>query len=528
MLSETQKDLLELLKEIDDICTRNDIDFYLAGGSMIGAVRHAGFLPWDDDADVHMTKEAAEKFASLSSEFLPGRIVVNKDTHRDNAAVHWRYMNTNKTTMLKSYSADVPQGQFVDIFILNPITNDVSKHAEIVRKYYLYSEWVVNHFPINSVRDDSIFDEYKILREREKTEGYDKIRKELEDEIFEFPGEECDYYLVRSPGSPNPVFHKSLWGKPRRVPFEDTTMPVAEKSEEILSMSYGDRWVDVPEVVDRISHTFVSDQEIPCDLYDIDVKKFVDKKSFLKFTYEKKDLWFAHAKDRNLANSTGREVIQIPILEKIREKIGNNTVDELIKGRKYTELKEIFSEYYRTQFSDFKYYRLYFDMPEDYLLGALYPLMIQGSYNKASKVLRMKESRSGEPVKPGLKQLYDLCSALTELSNCIYVYKDLDRAKEIVSKWFPLFPDCLTLIRADVYLLLQEKEPDVDLIREKITTGLSLFVEDGELLKYWGDTYKIEGDEKTVRRLYSRALGTVTNGLLMTEMKKYMENSTHA
>ena len=127
MLTETQKDLFELLKEIYDICTRHDIDYYLAGGSMIGAVRHGGFLPWDNDADIHMTKEAAEKFASLSSEFLPGRIVVSKDTHRDHPAVHWRYMNTNKTTMLKSFFSEVPQGQFVDIFILNPITNDVSR-----------------------------------------------------------------------------------------------------------------------------------------------------------------------------------------------------------------------------------------------------------------------------------------------------------------------------------------------------------------------------------------------------------------
>ena len=118
MLSQTQQGLLQLLKEIDDICTRHDIDWYLAGGSMIGAVRHGGFLPWDDDADIHMTKEGAEKFISLANEFLPGRVVISKNTHKDYSAVHWRYMDTNKTTMLRSsFMTEAPQGQFVDIFI---------------------------------------------------------------------------------------------------------------------------------------------------------------------------------------------------------------------------------------------------------------------------------------------------------------------------------------------------------------------------------------------------------------------------
>lgn len=524
MLTETQKDLFELLKEIDDICVRHDIDYYLAGGSMIGAVRHGGFLPWDNDADIHMTKEAAEKFASLSSEFLPGRIVVSKDTHREHPAVHWRYMNTNKTTMLKSFFSEVPQGQFVDIFILNPITNDVSKHAEIVRKYYLYSEWVVNHYPINSVREDSIFDDYKVLREREKTEGYEKIRKELEDEIFEYPGEECDYYLVRSPGSPCPIFPKALWGKPVRIPFEDVMMPVAEKAEEVISMSYGDRWVDIPEVADQITHAFVSDQEVPCDIYDEDVKNFIDKKEIRDFSYEKKDIWFAHLKDRNLANGLGRSVSQVIILEKIKQAIGNRSLEDMIEEKKYVDLKMIFRDYYRAQFSDFKYYKLYFDMPEIYFLGALTPLAVTGSYNKALKVLSMREARFGEPKNESLKRLCDLCVDLTDLSKSLYIFNDLDRAKELVSKWLPLFPECLTLLRAEIFLLLKEEEPDMGLIREKIIKDLKIFIEDGELLKYLGDTYRIEGDEKMTARLYKRAMGTITNGLLMTEMKNYLEN----
>ena len=57
-----QEHLLTLLKEIDQICRRNNIPYYLAGGTLIGALRHKGFLPWDDDADLYMTREGFDRF----------------------------------------------------------------------------------------------------------------------------------------------------------------------------------------------------------------------------------------------------------------------------------------------------------------------------------------------------------------------------------------------------------------------------------------------------------------------------------
>lgn len=529
MLSETQKGLLELLKEIDDICTRHDIDFYLAGGSMIGAVRHAGFLPWDDDADIHMTKEGVEKFISLQDEFLPGRIVVSKNTNEDYSAVHWRYMNTNMTTMLRSgFFTEAPQGQFIDIFILNPIPSDESRHPAILSKYLLYSEWVVNHFSTSSVREDSFFDGYEELRKREKEEGFDKVRRELENELFEYPDEVCDYYLIRSPCAGKPIFHKSFWGKPRRIPFEDCMMPVAEKAEEVLLQSYGDRWIDIPEMVDQISHVFVSDQEIPYAVYDKDVRDLADKKTMLDFAYHKKDTWYAHAKDRNLSNSMGREATKYPILAMIRKRLAKTNLNQLIREKQYDKLRSIFRDYYKAQFADFKYYGLYFDMPEQYLYGALLPLAMQGAYSKAGKVLNMREAKIGLPANPKLKELYDFCHDATDMTNNIYVYKDYQKAWEPILKWLPVFPDCRTLLRAEVFLLLQKEEPDIDLIRGKIINTLRLYPEDGEMIKYLGDTYKMQGDLEMTAKLYRRALGTITNGLLMTEMKKYLENLDNA
>ena len=62
--------IMQIMKDIDDICRRNNIDYYLNGGSAIGAIRHKGFIPWDDDLDIMMTFDNYERFIKACREQL--------------------------------------------------------------------------------------------------------------------------------------------------------------------------------------------------------------------------------------------------------------------------------------------------------------------------------------------------------------------------------------------------------------------------------------------------------------------------
>ena len=69
-LEHLQKIILGITKYIDTLCKQNGIDYYLLGGSAIGAIRHLGFIPWDDDLDIVMDSSNYNKFVSVCREQL--------------------------------------------------------------------------------------------------------------------------------------------------------------------------------------------------------------------------------------------------------------------------------------------------------------------------------------------------------------------------------------------------------------------------------------------------------------------------
>ncbi len=118
-LQRLQREELELLKEFDRICRKNNIHYSITGGTLLGAVRHGGFIPWDDDADISMLRSEYEKFIAVCDRELDSTRYYFQDIDRTNG-YRWGYGKLRKknTIFLRENQEHMPyeQGVFIDVF----------------------------------------------------------------------------------------------------------------------------------------------------------------------------------------------------------------------------------------------------------------------------------------------------------------------------------------------------------------------------------------------------------------------------
>lgn len=132
---------LEMLIEIDRICRKNNIPYTLDSGTLLGAVRSKGFIPWDDDADIVMTRDAYERFFEICKTQLDKKRFFLQD-YRTDEKYRWGYpkMRRNDSLFIREDQSMLPwhQGIFVDIFVYDNVPDNW-----LLRKVHLLFCYVI-------------------------------------------------------------------------------------------------------------------------------------------------------------------------------------------------------------------------------------------------------------------------------------------------------------------------------------------------------------------------------------------------
>lgn len=245
-LEHLQKVILLIAKDIDQLCKKNGIEYYLLGGSAIGAIRHKGFIPWDDDLDIIMDSTNYEKFIRVCREQL------DKEKYYLQVGLEdWPLYFSKiklKGTVLEEYEAyatnEDMKGIYVDVFKMDNISSNpiVARWQYFCGKYYLCYQLSQRTYSSASWKK-------KLMIALSAPCKIPFIRRFVQHQVERLnnkPGEYLGFFYGRTKFK-SAVIKKEIFGMPKRVPFEDTYLPVAEHYHEYLTQVFGNYMKLPPE-----------------------------------------------------------------------------------------------------------------------------------------------------------------------------------------------------------------------------------------------------------------------------------------
>lgn len=269
-MNDLQKVELDLLKCFIDVCKKLDLDYFLVCGSALGAVRHGGFIPWDDDMDVGMYREDYNKFMELAPALLPeGIFLQNYRTDRNFPHYFAKLRNSNTTYIEKAFAhLDMNHGIFIDIF---PLDGFPTKPSEIRKTRSLaknYNRKISTAFQLSP---DAPF-KSKVLYIGLRMLGIHKNLGRVNARFERMKTKHSAQYLdmIKDMGTKHrsEAIPKSYFGKGTNVLFEGISVRVPVNCDGYLTSLYGD-WRTLPPLEKQKGHHYyeICDTEKPYTHY---------------------------------------------------------------------------------------------------------------------------------------------------------------------------------------------------------------------------------------------------------------------
>ncbi len=274
-----QNKILEIAVYIEQFCTQHDIDYCLMGGSALGAKRHGGFIPWDDDLDIFMTLDNYEKFREKFAEFGDHeKFYLQEYGKTKKGYVTVSKLRMNGTTYIEDLTKnwDIHQGVFVDIFILHSCPNNKIKQL-----------WQCFWAKCAVVKGMSMRGYNRQKGLRKFLLWFSKLlpRKLMVDfalrQVYRYRNVQSDYYcnFLGKAVYKKGLYKKAWFNQTGHIPFEKTELRVPVGLHEFLTERFGNYMI--PPSADRIKweqHALKWDTEKDFSEYVNKERDFSDEK----------------------------------------------------------------------------------------------------------------------------------------------------------------------------------------------------------------------------------------------------------
>lgn len=251
-LSELHEILLDIGKEFHRICTQNSIPYYMIGGTQLGATRHQGFIPWDDDMDFGVPREYFEECINCLDKQLPSRYKLLSIKNSD--FVIGMFIKIVDTYTIAEYhyvkKSDEEYGINIDIFPLDKTNNRTSMFS---KNWWIYRLRDIDAYRLFYLEDlpfarRTLSRTIKFLLRPLKKDCINNI-------IIKYLIENDGQYVANHGGlyKDKEIIHESVFGEPTLYPFEDTYFYGVNNPERYLTSLYGN-WRRMPPENKRHTH----------------------------------------------------------------------------------------------------------------------------------------------------------------------------------------------------------------------------------------------------------------------------------
>lgn len=256
-MNEIQQTILDIFREVDAVCDKLNVRYFAIGGTALGAIRHRGFIPWDDDLDIAMPVEDYSRFVVQAQRYLPEHLEIRtfeSSGHTQN--VFSKVVDTRTTNIepVEKRYPDSYKGIYVDIMPMSGVPTGIQKNA-FISKVALYGAilyglpWKVNDR--STAKHKAL---WLLSLPLKPFLSPMTVLKRWEGLLQSVPFDSADYVgYTWWPKLNKLIFPRKWFAESAKLPFEDTEIRMPAGYHEYLSQQFGD-YMKLPPVDQRVTH----------------------------------------------------------------------------------------------------------------------------------------------------------------------------------------------------------------------------------------------------------------------------------
>lgn len=531
-MTEKQKYLLKLFREVDEICREHNLRYVLAGGSLIGALRHEGFVPWDDDVDLYMPRSDWEKFIEIcKTELPPDREIQCSEVDRNYTNSFPRYASTNTCAIHKSQIIGKDcGGEIIDILTLDPIPADDKEYEKYRTHMMIYSDLInisvgySDRWEIPASMYLKYLFSYIFL-------GKKRTLAKLEKIMFSYKEEECDRYAMRWGGCPF-LFDKDMMFPVKEGIFEGKKAMIPNKCSDYLIWHYGDEWSYMPPHDKREGHVAVCVDDLPYQELREEYMPKINKERLRWDSVFRKFYNMRIAKKSHKVRQDGLAMKARAVALDLQRAIDESglKIRELVESRSFRKLSALFGSYYKNQLSaDFigreDYTNIYafyhptlVEIPDDVFYAAMLTLFYTERVSKAYRMMQVRQQLDHlSPEMEGLKEDIEFFRKAADH----YEFHRIKEAEQIVNELLKKYPGHPGFMKFKCRFLMEDAGENRVEAERFLDKALKMFPEDGYFLKYKADILWMDGEMQKAAELYLQVKNKTTNGIVWMEMDRF-------